>query len=247
MNSTDIVSYLKNTFFSVVMMILITYGMATSNSLLSPLNIILLMMVAQFGYQIIKGARSTKALEANRQDATRAKKGPKLFGALEKDVNEAKEKSKGSGEMSFSTKMLISALAPLAIFLGSGYILSILIPTIQQWQSYLIGFLLSMPVSMFLMIKVGMTPGAMSTTPNSYIVNEKGITFDYLKQSFILRFPLTKINVQKEKHFIEVEAKAEASTIPKKLKLFSENIDQLYKVLAKHVIDQNAQKQKPSA
>lgn len=79
----------------------------------------------------------------------------------------------------------------------------------------------------------------MVVTPNAYVVSERGIAFDHMGQPFILRFPLTKLNVQKEKNFIEAEGKAETSIIPNRLRLFTEKIDQLNKILAKHVINQD--------
>ena len=240
MNSEDFIKYLKSMSISVVMMLLLTYGMATNNPLLSPMYIILIIFVAQFGYQIIKNARSAKIVEVNIQDAMRAKRMEKLFDAPEKDIAKAKESSRNSGEMSMGLKMMIMILAPLLIFLASGYILHILIPEIEQWKSYMIGFLLSMPVSLILTIKTGVSPGTISIVPKSYIVTDKGIVFDYINQSFIMRFPLLKSNSHKENHFIEVETKTEAATIPNKLKLFSENIDQLEKILTRHILNKTS-------
>ncbi len=222
------------------MMLLLTYGMATNNPLLNPTYIILTVLALQLGYQIIKNMRSRSKVEANIQDATRVKRGVSLFAASEKDVKKAKEDSKGQNEMSMSTKMMIMLLAPLVIFISSGYLLSILIPGIEQWQSYMIGFILSMCVSTFLTFRMKTLPGAAATTPNAYTINERGIAFDHMNQAFIVRFPLTKLTVQKEKNFIEAEGKAEAPIIPNKLRLFTEKIDQLEKILTKYVGSQES-------
>ncbi len=234
MDTQDVIKALRSMSMSTVMMLLITYGMASKNPLIQPLWIFMGMLALQFGYQIFKSARSGKAMELNMRDATRTKKGVILFQASERDVNEAKENSKGSGEKSTGIKLGLMFLAPLAIFMGSGYVLGTLVPEIEPWQSYMIAFLLTMPVSTVLTVKMGANPG-MTATPNAYIVGDKGIAFDHLGQPFIVRFPLTKLNIQKEKGFIEVESKAETSMIPNKLKLFTNKVDQLSKVLEKNV------------
>ena len=235
MKLEDVVKYMKNMSISIVMMLLLAYGMATNNPWLQPLYIILIMFALQIGYQIIKTARSSKAVAENTQEASRAKRGMILFRASEGDVSRAK----GSGdEGSTGTKMLIMILAPMSIFIALGYVLNILVPGIVYWQSYMIAFLPTMLVSTFLTAKI--LRGATTVTPGSYIVGEKGIAFDHLGQSFILRFHLTKLEVQKEKKFIEAEGKAEASIIPNRLRLFTDKIDQLNKILARHVVDQEA-------
>jgi len=240
MEPGDVVKYLKSMSISILMMLLLTYGMATKNPLLQPTWIIIIVIGAQMGYQMIKSARSRSVLEANMLEATRARKGAALFEASDDDVNKAK---KGSiDEMSMSTKMIIMMIVPLVIFIGSGYVLSMLIPEIEQWQSYMIGFLLSMAVSMIISFKVKIVPGSMAATPNSYIINDKGIAFNHMNQSFILRFPLIKIDSHREKNFIEVEGKPEAQVIPNKLRLFTHKIDQLEKVLTKRVVSQDIHK-----
>jgi len=236
----DVVKYLKNMYLSIIMMLLITYGMASKSAIIQPLNVIILVLALQFGYQIFKSTRSRKALEANVKDAARAKKGASLFQASEADVKKAKQNSKGAGEKSMGSKMMIMLVAPLAIFIGSGFILNMAIPGIEQWQSYMIGFILSMIVSTTLTLKMKFLPGAMSVTPNAYIVNEKGIVFDHMGQSFMVRFPLIKLDVQREKNFVEAEGKSDAPSVPSKLKLFSEKIDQLEKILTKRASSQGS-------
>lgn len=232
MKLRDFTQHMKRMSLSIVMMLLITFGMATKNTWLQPTWIVLGFLALQFGYQVIKTARQSKMVESNTRDAVRAKREIQLFNASERDVNKAKEKAKDLGEMSMGKKMLIMLVVPLAIFISSGYVLSIF--GVEQWQSYMVGFLLSMPISTVLTIKMGIAPGAMAVTPNSYIITEGGVAFDHLSQSFIVRFPLTNINVQKEKRFIEIETKTEATVIPNKLRLFTDKLDPLYKILAKH-------------
>ncbi|MFH0896754.1 MAG: DUF2208 family protein [Candidatus Bathyarchaeota archaeon] len=238
----DVFKYLKNMYLSIIMMLLITYGMASKSTWIQPTYIIILMMALQFGVQIVKSARSKGIVEANIKDAVRAKKAASLFQASENDVNKAKQNSKGPKERSMGSKTMIVLLAPLGIFIGSGYILNMpgVIPGIEQWQSYMIGFVLSMVVSTTLTFKMKFLPGTMAITPNAYTINEKGIAFDHMSQSFIVRFPLTKLNVQRDNNFIEAECKAETSTIPNKLKLFSEKIEQLEKILTKRVETQES-------
>lgn len=234
----DVIKYLRSMSLSILMMLLLTYGMATKSPLLNPTYIILIVLALQFGYQMVKSTRSRGKVEANVQDAARVKRGVPLFAASEKDVKKAKEDSKGPNEMSMGMKMMVMLLAPLVIFIGSGYLLSMLIPGIEQWQSYMIGFILSMSVSTVLTFRMKALPGAAAITPNAYTINERGIAFDHMSQAFIVRFPLTKLNVQKEKNFIEAEGKAEAPVIPNKLRLFTDKIDQLEKLLTKHVTSQ---------
>lgn len=238
----DVVKYLKNMYLSIIMMLLITYGMASKSAVIQPLTVIFLVVGLQFGYQIFKSARSRRAVEANMQDAARAKRGATLFQASETDVKKAKENSKGAGERSMGSKMMIMTALPLAVFIGSGFILNMLIPGIEQWQSYMIGFILSMIVSTTLMFKMKFLPGAMTVTPNTYIVNEKGIVFVHMGQAFMVRFPLIKLDVQREKNFIEAEGKSEAPSVPNKLKLFSEKIDQLEKILSRRAASQDVLK-----
>lgn len=242
MNISDVYKYLKSMSLSIAMMLLLTYGMATQNSWLQPQWVILIVLALQFGYQIIKTARSRGIVEANIQEAARVKRGVVLFKASEKDVNKAQQNSKGSNEMSMGKKMMVMLLVPLVIFIGSGYILNMLIPGIEQWQSYLIGFALSLSVSTTLTFKMNIRPGAMAITPKAYTVSERGIAFDHMGQGFILRFPLVKLNVQKENNFIEAEGKAETAAVPNKLRLFTGKIGRLEKMLNKHAISQDVHK-----
>jgi len=245
MNIGDISKYLKRMSISIVMMLLIAAGMADLHPLLQPLWIVLGVLILQFGYQMFKSARSRGVIDANMRDAARIRRGVILFEAKETEVNKAKGKS--GGETSMGTKMLIMLIAPLIIFIASGFILNQmsainLIPKIEPWQSYMIGALLSMPVSIALTAKMGINPEEVGVTPKSFIVGEKGIVYDHMGQLFILRFPLKKFDVQKKDNFVEVEGKKEASTIPNKLKLFSDKTNNLAKILAKNVIAYEASK-----
>ena len=239
MKLENIIKYLKRMSLSLVMMLLIAAGMADLHPLLQPLYIVIGVLILQFGYQMFKSARSRGVIDANIREAARVKRGVILFEATESDVSNAKSNS--GGGMSMGGTMIIALLAPLAIFMGSGFLLS-QVPGVLPWQSYLIGALLSMPVSIILTSKMGAAPGEVVATPKSFIVSEKGIAFDHLNQYFIMRFPLIKLKVQKEKNLIETEAKSEASTIPNKLKLFSGKIGKLNKILAKNMIDQERSK-----
>jgi uncharacterized membrane protein len=234
MKMEDIIRVIRRMSVSIAMMLLITYGMATQHPWLQPHWIILVVLGVQFGYQMIKTARSSRKVEANVREASRAKRGVILFKASEREVTRAKE-NVDTGEMRMGSKMLIMLLVPLTIFIGSGYLLSIIFPGIERWQSYMIGFMLSMPVSTILTFRMGTSPGTMVTTPSSYMVSKTGIAFENLRQSFLLRFPLKQVNVQKTKNYIEVEGETEAPLIPNKLRLFTEKITQLHSILEKNL------------
>ena len=74
-------------------------------------------------------------------------------------------------------------------------------------------------------------------TPTSYIVTEKGITFEQMKKSFILRFPLKKTALGKGGNSVEVEGFSEATLIPNRLRLYTQKADELLKVLGSRVKD----------
>lgn len=234
MKMEDIIRVIRRMSVSIAMMLLITYGMATQHPWLQPHWIILAVLGIQFGYQMVKTARSSRKVEANVREASRAKRGIILFKASEREVTRAKE-NVDTGEMRMGSKMLIMLLVPLTIFIGSGYLLSIIFPGIERWQSYMIGFMLSMPVSTILTFRMGTSPGTMVTTPSSYMVSKSGIAFENLGQSFLLRFPLKQVNVQKTKNYIETEGETEAPLIPNKLRLFTENITKLHSILEKNL------------
>jgi len=232
MGSRGIVQYFRMIVPSIVIMILIAYGMAVGNPWIQ-YGSILIVIGLQLAYQIIKSIRSAPILDANMRAAVKAKSGRLLLTAIENDVIEVKRQMKDTGEMGISSKTFLMFLAPLAIFFAAGQILSMIAPELPRWQSYLIGFLLSLPASIIITIKAGAgSATGPLVTPNAYYVSEKGIIFEHIGRPFIIFFPIKKLNVKKEKKFIEVEGQPTGSLmIPNRLRLFNQDVDQLQRLL----------------
>lgn len=225
--ASKIFQYLKRMATSLLIMVMITIGMATGNQLLRYGSIIILL-VAQVGYGIIKNIRASPLINSNMEEAVRAKSDKALMDVRENEVSRAKIGVKEGTGLGLSTLALF--LVPLGIFIGTGYVLRILVKGIQSWQSFAIGFLISMPFSLILQAKSGIAKGPIAT-PNSYRISRKGIVFDHVGRSYIIHFPLKNINVKKENNFIEVEGPSIATIIPNKLKLFTNNINRLHTLL----------------
>ena len=234
----DIAQHLKSMSFSLFMMVLLAYGMATNNPWLQPLYVILIVLGLQFGLQIFKTTRSRGKVEENLLLASRAKRSKKLFEAPGGEVSNAKLKGTGVSEGGMGMKMILMLIAPLSIFIGTNYVLGIVAPGMEGWQSYVIAFLLTVPVSTLLTAKMGVSQRMTVATPKAYFVSEKGVAFDHMGQQYLLIFPLTKRDVQKEKKYIEAETKAMAPLIPNRVRLFTERIEQLDKILAQHTVEQ---------
>ena len=92
-----------------------------------------------------------------------------------------------------------------------------------------------MPFSIFLQARSGVSRGLM-VTPKSYQISRKGIVFDYSGRSYIMHFPIEKINIKKEGKCLEVEGKPTQTTvIPNRVKLFTKDVNKLHKILKSHI------------
>jgi uncharacterized membrane protein len=233
MVSNKAFQYVKRIATSVMIMVLITYGMYTQNPWLQYGSIFIIMGL-QMGYQILKNVRAGPLVNANMEEAARSYKDKALFSAKESEVNRAKEGSKGGGSgMGMSTMGLL--FVPLLIFIGTGQVLRMFFPDMPSWQSYAIGFIISMPFSIFLQARSGVSRGLM-VTPKSYQISRKGIVFDYSGRSYIMYFPIEKINIKKEGNCLEVEGKPTQTTvIPNRVKLFTKDVNKLQKILKSHI------------
>ena len=236
MNSKTIIQVLKTTLLSTLMMLSIVYGMATGNAWIQYGGIIVIF-VGQMLYQGIKTMRSTPLLNANMAEAERVKNGRLMLRMTENDVIKIKREVKDAGDLGMSAKLLPLIVVPLIIFFALHYILGIIAPDILAWQSYAISFLFSMAASTILTVKTGLTqPTSVVVSPNKYYVSEKGIVFDHMNSLILLRYPIRKLSIKREKKFIEVEGQDTKSTIiPYKVRLFSYDVDQLQHILNRFV------------
>jgi uncharacterized membrane protein len=234
MNVKDVIKYLRRMLFSITFMLLVALGMATGNPWLQ-YGSIFIIIIGQIVYQIFKSIRSAPTLNANMIEANKAKKGKLLYTATKNDVLKIKSESGGTGSMGMSSKTLFLMFIPLIIFFTTSYALGIVAPTLPRWQSYLTGVLFSLPASTIITVKAGITPSeGPIASPNTYYVSEKGIIFEHYGNSFILSYPIKKLNVNKEKNFIEVEGQSVKSVIiPNRLKLFNKDINVLQRILVR--------------
>jgi uncharacterized membrane protein len=233
MVSNNAFQYLKRIATSVLIMVLITYGMYTENAWLQYGSIFIIIGL-QMGYQILKNIRAGPLVNSNMEEAARSYRDKALFSVKESGVNIAKEGAKGGGGAGMGMSTMGLMFVPLLIFIGTGQVLGIFFPGIPSWQSYAVGFLISMPFSLFLQARSGISKGLM-VTPKSYHISRKGIVFDYSGRSYIIYFPLAKINVKKEGNHIEVEGRPSKTTvIPNRLKLFTKDLNKLQKILIRY-------------
>lgn len=233
MVSNNAFQYLKRIATSVLIMVLITYGMYTENPWLQYGSIFIIIGL-QMGYQILKNIRAGPLVNSNMEEAARSYRDKALFSVKESGVNIAKEGAKGGGGAGMGMSTMGLMFVPLLIFIGTGQVLGIFFPGIPSWQSYAVGFLISMPFSLFLQARSGISKGLM-VTPKSYHISRKGVVFDYSGRSYIIYFPLAKINVKKEGNHIEVEGKPSKTTvIPNRLKLFTKDLNKLQKILIRY-------------
>lgn len=233
MSQRSVTQYLKRMGPSLLLMILITYGIKENIPWLQYGSIILLL-AGQMLYQVVKTVRSKPMVDANIEEARRASRRKLLLTVTKSEIDTAKERGKSIGGM--SPKMSLLFVVPLLIFLGSGYLLSILVPGIPQWQSYVVGFLLTMPVSMTLSSRLGMDTMTQVAAPNTYSISEKGIIFEHLGQYHILTFPLVNLEVKEESNCIEVEGPpTNTALIPSKIRLFNRDVKKLQSLLTPYL------------
>lgn len=218
---------------SLLLMVLITYGIKEDIPWLQYGSIILIL-AGQMLYQVFKTVRSKPMIDANLEEARKASRRRLLLTVTKSEIDTAKERGKSIGGM--SSKMSLLFVVPLVIYLASGYLLSLVIPGIERWQSYLVGFLITMPVSMTLQAKLGMDAMTPVTSPNTYSVSEKGIIFEHLGQYHILYFPLVNLEVKEESNCIEVEGPpTNTAMIPSKIRLFNRDVKKLQSLLTRYV------------
>lgn len=233
MSQRSVTQYLKRMGPSLLLMILITYGIKENIPWLQYGSIVILL-AGQMLYQVAKTVRSKPMVDANIEEARRAARRKLLLTVSKSEIDTAKERGKSIGGM--SSKMSLLFVVPLLIFLASGYILSIVVPGIPQWQSYLVGFLITMPVSMTLSSRLGMNTMTQVSAPNTYSISEKGIIFEHLGQYHILNFPLVNLEMKEESNCIEVEGPpTNTALIPSKIRLFNRDVKKLQSLLARHV------------
>jgi uncharacterized membrane protein len=232
MSKRNLTQYLKRMGPSLLLMVLITYGIKEDMPWLQYGSIILLL-AGQMLYQVLKTVRSKPMIDANLEEARRASRRKLLLTVTKSEIDTAKERGKSIGGM--SSKMSLLFIVPLLIFLASGYLLSIVVPGIPQWQSYVVGFLLTMPASMALQGKLGMESMTPVAAPNTYSVSEKGIIFEHLGQYHILNFPLVNLEVKEESNCIEVEGPpTNTAMIPNKIRLFNRDVKKLNNLLTQY-------------
>jgi uncharacterized membrane protein len=213
-------------------MSLITYGIKEENTWLQYGSIVLLL-VGQIVYQSIQAVRSGPTIEANTMEANRVMNRKILLKVTDAEVSKAKQRGKKIGGM--GPKMGLMFIVPFLIFMVTGFVLSFLIPGIPRWQSYLIAFLVTMPFSLMLQMRLGMGSTPIQS-PNSYTVGEKGLVFPHMGRVFLLRYPLVTLTLNEEANCVEVEGQPTHTTIiPNKLRLFYENAKQLRKLLHQFV------------
>ncbi len=229
--SFNFVKYLKQLVPSFFIMLTIAYGMAVGNTLIQYGGLIL-VLGGQMGWQLYKGMKSGPLMDANMKEANRAKRLRILQTVSDKDVQTARMAGGLSGQMMQNAGMLGMLIVPLAVFFGTSYVIGMVWPGTEAWKSYMTGFLLSMPVSLIFMRRSGMQAGgAPQTTPTSYVVTEQGIVFDQMGKSLIVKFPIKKAEKGKQGNCVEVEGIKEADLIPYKLKLYTDNADDLLRIL----------------
>ena len=218
---------------SLLLMVLITYGIKEEIPWLQYGSIVILL-AGQMGYQVIKTVRSKPMMDANVEEARKASRRKILLKVTKSEIDTAKARGKAIGGM--SPKMSLMFVVPLAMYLGSGYVLSYFIPGIPRWQSYLVGFLITMPVSMTLQAKMGVSSMTSVASPNTYSIGEKGIIFEHMGQYHILNVPFLNLEVKEESNCIEVEGHpTKTSMIPNKVRLFNGDLKRLQNLLKRFI------------
>jgi hypothetical protein len=233
--SFSVKGYLRQTAPSFLIIFMMAYGMAVGNSMLSWAGFIL-VFGAQMGWQVYKSAKSRPLLETNVKEAARAKRSRALLYMSPEDVRSAQMAAGSSAQMTGAMKMIGPMLAPLAVFFGVNYLVGLLWPGTPQWQSYVSAALLSIPVSAVVMARSGtQLGGPPRVTPSAYLVSERGIIFDQMGRSLILRFPLKKAEKGREANCVEVDGLKENDLVPYRLKLCTDKVEELVKLLAPRV------------
>jgi hypothetical protein len=232
--SFNVKGYLRTAAPSFLIIFMMAYGMAVKNSMISWAGFILVFGV-QMGWQIYKSVKSQPLVESNVKEAARAKRSRALLYMSPEDVRSAQLAAGSSAQMTGAIKMIGPMLAPLAMFFGVNYLVGFLWPSTPDWQKYISAALLSIPVSAVLMARSGMQGGVPRATPSAYLVTERGIVFDQMGRSLILRFPLKRAEKGREANCVEVDGLKENDLVPHRLKLCTDKVEELVKLLAPRV------------
>lgn len=230
MGQSNLTLYVKRMIPSLILMALMTYGIYAENVWLQ-YGSIFLVLLGQIIYQSVKTFRSRYLIENNINEAHRVMNKKLVLKVTKDEIVKAKQKGKRIGGVSPKTSLLL--IVPFTIFLITGYVLSIMFHDgLPRWQSYLIAFLVTMPVSTVISIKSGLGSTTRITSPNSYYVSNKGIVFEQMGRFFIMRYPLINLAVNEESNCLEVEgAPTKTTLIPSRLRLFSKDVRMLKKIL----------------
>jgi uncharacterized membrane protein len=220
---------------SLLLMLFIVVGMATGNPWLQYGGIVIVIAM-QFLWMIISSARSGPMIQQNMQDAKKAMKSRVILRVQKREVERAKAGAKG-GMAGMGGKTMMLMVVNLGVFIGVGYLLSVLLPGIPQWQSFAIAFLASMPVSTIMTVRMGLSSTGPAATPDHYYVCENGIVFDRMGSLFMVRYPIESLKISDDRRMIEVEgASAKTAVIPTRVNLYTENVNRLNGILSKFVV-----------
>ncbi len=234
MRQKGLTQYVNRMIPSLLLMGLITYGIKEDNVWLQ-YGSIGLILVGQIMYTSLKTVRSRPAIEANQREAQRVVRGKIILEVDRDEISKAKERGKSIG-IGMSPGIIALLIVPLVIFFVSGYILSIIFPGTPRWQSFLIGFLLTMPVSLIISVRSGLGSMTPTIAPSSYYVSEGGIAFEQMGQYFILHYPIVDMVVKEESNCVEVEGQPAGSTIiPSKIRLFNRDAKKLQRLLTRFI------------
>jgi uncharacterized membrane protein len=216
---------------SFLMMILITYGIKEQNPWLQ-YGSILLLFAGTILYQGIQAARSRDEIDANHDEARKVMRQKGILEVKRDEVTSAKRSGKSIGGLSPTTSLVF--ILPLIIFMATGYLLSQLVQDIEPWQSYLVGFLITMPVSTILSIKTGLGSMTPTISPNVYYVSDKGIVFEQMNQHYILHYPIVTMELKEESNCVEVQGQPTKSPlIPNRIRLFNKDAKKLQRLLTR--------------
>lgn len=229
----DITAYLRRIVPSLILMGMITYGMKEQNPWLQ-YGSIFFILIGQMLWQSFKTIRARPMIEANVEEARRMMRRKLILEVDKGETSRARQTGKSVG--GFSPKMSIILIVPLVIFLLTGYLLNnIIFPgQLEDWQSYAIGFIITMPISTILSFRMGLGSPTLTANPNSYYIGEKGIVFEHMGQYYVMRYPLVDVVVNEESNCLEIEGQpSNAPMIPTKVRLYNLSLNKLHRLLSR--------------
>ncbi len=229
----DISAYARRIIPSLGLMVLITTGMYLENPWLQ-YGSIFLLLGGQLLYQSMKTVRSKPIMDANLDEARRVMKRKLILEVDKGDVSKARERGKPIS--TFTSGMSLLLIVPLVLFLVIGQVLSYFIPGIPSWQSYAIGFLVTMPVSTILSFRMGMGSPTQTGNPNSYYISDNGIVFEHMGQYYVLRYPLVTVKEIEESNCLEIEGQdSHSPVIPSKIRLYNLDLKKVERAITKFI------------